>query len=133
MWIFLRSSKCLERTCTIHQTIACINLKLSGVVLTNITDHCAILNTSRWEDSFGSDRYVTVTKRVLSEEEMNSLTECIAEYSWDDVKNVDCVEDAYSTFITAVRDMYDINCPNNGVRMKKLDMSKPYINKEIKK
>ena len=53
--------------------------------MTNITDHCAILNTSRWEDSFGSDRYITVTKRVLSEEEMNSLTECIAEYNWEGV------------------------------------------------
>ena len=99
--------------------------------MTNITDHCAILNTSRWEDSFGSDWYVTVTKRVLSEEEMNSLTECIAEYSWDDVKNVDCVEEAYNTFITAVRDMNDDNCLIKEVRMEKIDMSKPYINKEI--
>ena len=87
-----------------------------------------MLNTSRWEDSFGCDRYVTVTKRVLSEEKINSLTECNAEYSWDDVKNVDCVEDAYNTFITAVKDMYDINCPIKDVRMKKLDVSKPYIN-----
>ena len=88
--------------------------------MTNITDHCAILNTSRWEDSFGSDRYVTVTKRVLSEEKINSLTECIAEYSWDDVKNVDCVEDAYNTFITAVKDMNDIKCPIKDVRKEKI-------------
>ena len=99
----------------------------------NITDHCAILNTSRWEDSFGSDRYLTVTKRVLSEEEMSSLTECIAEYSFDDVKNVDCVEDAYNTFITAVRDMNDVNCLIKEVRIKEIDMSKQNINKEIEK
>ena len=63
---------------------------------------------------------------------MNLLSECIEGHNWEIIKSIDSVEEAYNTFIGKLKELYDHNCPLITVNVKKLDISKPYINSNIK-
>ena len=78
------------------------------------------------------DGYVTITKRTMNDQSMNLLSECIAGHNWETIKSIDSVEEVYNTFIGKLKELYDHNCPLKTVKVKKLDISKSYINNNVK-
>ena len=56
----------------------------------------------------------------------------IRSYNWESIKNENSVENAYNVFSDKLNELLDVNCPLKKVKMKKLDISKPYITSDIK-
>ena len=111
-----------------------INLKDCGVVLLNISDHFAIFNI--YEDEAGivqKDNYAEVTKRIMNEQNVNSLYSDIRKFDWNVVKCVASAEEAYNMFSDKIIEFLDANCLSKKIRVKKLDISKPYITSYIKR
>ena len=86
------------------------------MILTNITDHYAVFNSIWLESNSIDDGYVTITKRTMSDQSMNLLSECIAGHNWESIKSIDSVEGAYNTFIGKLKELYDRNCPLKTVK-----------------
>ena len=48
------------------------------------------------------------------------------------MKNENSVENAYNVFSDKLNELLEMNCPLKKVKMKKLDISKPYITNDLK-
>ena len=110
-----------------------VNLKYSGVILSNISDHFSMLNIIEVESDSSEDSvYVEIQKRQMNEHNINCLNESICGYDWKTIKQVTSAEDAYNMFSDKLTDLLNINCPYRKFKMKKLDVNKPYITSDIK-
>ena len=90
-----------------------INLKDCGVVLLNISDHFAIFNIYEIEAGVvQKDNYVEVTKRIMNEQNVNSLYSDIRLFNWNVVKCVASAEEAYNMFSDKIIEFLDANCPS---------------------
>ena len=98
----------------------CFNFKLSGIIITIITDHYAVFNSILLESNSIDDGYVTITKRTMNDLSMNLLSECVAGHNWETIKSIDSVEEAYNTFIVKFKELYDHNCPLKTFKVKKI-------------
>ena len=108
------------------------NLCESGVILSNITDHYSIFNVFSVGGIVTDERYVEIEKRVITDESKEFLSNRINSWDWECLKNLRSVNEVYDTFIDQFKKLYDENCPVKAVRVKKLDVLKPYITREIK-
>ena len=100
----------------------------------NISDHFAIFNIYEVEAGIvQKDNYVEVTKRIMNEQNVNSLYSDIRLFDWNVVKCVASAEEAYNMFSDKIIEFLDANCPSKKIRVKKLNISKPYITSDIKR
>ena len=110
-----------------------VNLKNSGVILSNISDHFSLFNIIKVEsDSSEDNDYVEIQKRQMNEHNINCLNESICGYDWETIKQVTSAEDAYNMFSDKLTDLLNINCPYRKFKIKKLDVNKSYITSDIK-
>ena len=110
-----------------------VNLKNSGVILSNISDNFSLFNIVEVKsDSSENSDYVEIQKRQMNEHNINCLNESICGYDWETIKQVTSAEDAYNIFSNKLTDLLEINCPYRKFKIKKLYLNKPYITSDIK-
>ena len=107
------------------------NLCESEVILSNITDHYSIFNLFSVGGIVTDERYVEIEKRVITDESKEFLSNRINSWDWECLKNLRSVNEVYDTFIDQFKKLYDESCSVKAVRVKKLDLLKPYITREI--
>ena len=69
----------------------------------------------------------------MNEQNVNSLYSDMQRFDWNDVKCVASAEEAYNMFSDKIGEFLGANCPSKKIRVKKLDISKPYITSDIKR
>ena len=62
----------------------------------------------------------------------DSLKVELRNFDWNNIKNYDCVEGAFNEFSASLKRIFDQSCPFKIMKIKKLDLSKPYITRNIK-
>ena len=67
----------------------------------------------------------------MNEHNINCLNESICGYDWGTIKQVTSAEDSYM-FSDKLNNLLNINCPYRKLKIKKLDVNKPYITSDIK-
>ena len=69
---------------------------------------------------------------MLTENNREQLKNVIANYDFAPIMNINCIESLYNMFSDTLKNLYDRYCLIKNVRVKRLDVSKPYITLEIK-
>ena len=102
----------------------------SGVVLSTITDHYPIF----MQMAVGGriDRDDAYTKIIRRENNYNELVSRFNTVDWSFVREADGVNNAYNGFADRIECIFSEVCPLKEVRVKKLDLEKPYITRNIK-
>ena len=108
-------------------------LYLSGIVMSNITDHYSVFNVIEVEEAIVESAYIEINKRMLRDENMSILSERIRSYEWKNIERLNNIEEAYKEFNDNLKFMFDESGPNKTIKIKKLDITKPYITSEIKR
>ena len=62
----------------------------------------------------------------------DSLKVELRNFDWNNIKNYDCVEGAFNEFSAILKRIFYQSCPFKIMKIKKLDLSKPYITRNIK-
>ena len=101
--------------------------------MSNITDHYSVFNVIEVEEAIVESAYIEINKRMLKDENMSILSERIRSYEWKNIERLNNVEEAYKEFNDNLKLMFDESCPNKTIKIKKLDIKKPYITSEIKR
>ena len=73
-------------------------LHLSGIVMTNITDHYSVFNVIEVEEAIVESTFIEINKRMLKDENMSILSERIRSYEWKNIERLNNVEEAYKEF-----------------------------------
>ena len=79
-----------------------------------------------------SDSYVEISRRKLNAENREQLKSAIINCDFSSIMNRNSVETSYNMFAGVLKTLYDTQCPFNNTRVKRLDVSKPFITSEIK-
>ena len=112
---------------------SCADFSKSGIIISNITDHYAFFSVFGERQASSSDAYLEISKRMLTANNREQLKNAIANYNFAPIMNINCIESSYNMFSDNLKNLYDRYCPIKNVRVKRLDVSKPYITLEIKK
>lgn len=109
------------------------NVPVSGIILSDISDHFTLLcNIVVNDSSDRNDVYVEYSSRLKYDRVKDSIMCDINNYDWVSLcSNVD-IEQCYTIFNDAIRAIYDKHCAIIVKRVKRLDVMKPYISNEIK-
>ena len=107
------------------------NFAKAGIVMTNISDHYAVFSVFR-RNSSQSGAYVEFNRRIAHRENLERLKNSFADNDFTPVLGNENAEASYNLFVDNVRLIYDAICPAKKVRIKRLDILKPYITSEIK-
>ena len=66
-----------------------VDLKNSGIILSNISDNFSLFNIIEVEsDSSEENDYVEIQRRQMNEHNINCLNESICGYDWETIKQV---------------------------------------------
>ena len=95
--------------------------------MSNITDYYAIFSVFGECQASSSDAYVEISKRMLSANNREQLKNAIADYDFAPNMNINCIESSYNIISDTLKNLYDRYCPIKNVRVKRLDVFKPYI------
>ena len=107
------------------------NFAKAGIVMTNISDHYAVFSVFR-RNSSQSGAYVEFNRRIAHRENLERLKNSFADNDFTPVLGNENAEASCNLFVDNVRLIYDAICPARKVRIKRLDILKPYITSEIK-
>ena len=107
------------------------NFAKAGIVMTNISDHYAVFSVFR-RNSSQSGAYVEFNRRIAQRENLERLKNSFADNDFTPVLGNENAKASYNLFVDNVRLIYDAICPAREVRIKRLDILKPYITSEIK-
>ena len=131
--VILRSTRIHNFSHSLLDLICCKNfiqnLALSMVVPTDYSDH--FLNVAVFfEDNFKKPKKdQNFTKRLLSDENYESLCNALNDTDWSVVTNLDNVDLAFETFLSKFISLYDMHCPKVVVRNNKNKVpQEPFIN-----
>ena len=99
------------------------NLNFSGVLTTQISDHYLLLNSfklsKKSKDSNESEFY---TKRLMGENNLNSLNDALFHADWSPVLNSNNTNVAYSIFIKKFLTLFNEHCPITKMKKNKRRM-----------
>ena len=88
----------------------------SLILTTDISDHFPVLNIFHKKVMKPSQKLNDFERRNVSEENLASLNNALLLYNWDYVINATDINVAYSLFISAFTDLYNIHCPKKTVK-----------------
>ena len=92
------------------------NLMLSGVLTSQISDHLMLINAYRINNVKKNPQPDSYEKRLLGDDNINSLNDALFSTDWSFVLNQNDVDIAYNNFITKFLELYNISCPRVTVK-----------------
>ena len=121
-------------TCTLIDIFvnSCSTFVEAGIAMTNISDRYGVFNVFRISGVRVSEVFVEVSKRVVNVENIENFRLALADCNFEQIMNSNCVEKAYDLFSSKLKLLYDTKYPIKRVRVKKLDVQKPYTTPEIR-
>ena len=108
------------------------NLMLSCVLTSQISDHLLLINAYRINANKKPKKPDTYEKRLLGDDNINSLNDALFSTDWSNVLNQNDVNIAYSNFIAKFLELYNISCPI--VKVKKnsrVQPQQPFMNEYL--
>ena len=108
------------------------NLMLSCVLTSQISDHLLLINAYRINANKKPKKPDTYEKRLLGDDNINSLNDALFSTDWSNVLNQNDVNVAYSNFIAKFLELYNISCPI--VKVKKnsrVQPQQPFMNEYL--
>ena len=103
----------------------------SGVAICDVTDHYPVFSVFKSSNNFEKDPYFSYHVRLKSEECRVKFRETFGNIYHNDFENVD-LQSSYERFAAALTLAYNVAYPMVEKRKKKLDLTKPYIDRELK-
>jgi len=87
------------------------NLMLSCVLTSQISDHLVLINAYRINANKKPKQPDSYEKRLLGDDNINSLNDALFSTDWSNVLNQNDVNVAYSNFIVKFLELYNTLCP----------------------
>ena len=87
------------------------NLMLSCVLTSQISDHLMLVNAFRINGGKKPTQPDFYEKRMIGDDNINSLNEALYSTDWSDVLNKNNVNAAYDIFIKKFLELYNTLCP----------------------
>ena len=108
------------------------NLMLSCVLTSQISDHLLLINAFRIGGNKKTPQPVSYEKRLLGEDNINSLNDALFNTDWSSVLNQNNVNAAYNNFISIFLGLYNTLCPKVKVKKNlKIQPQQPFMDSHL--
>ena len=105
----------------------------SGVVYTDITDHCPCFIFFNFDHSPVNESLRKITFRPFEEKNLDLLSDILAEFDWDSIMVGNDVNFLWEAFISKLNDLYCSCFPIKIKFISQKRISKPWVTLEIKR
>ena len=135
--VILRPTRIGPTSATLIDHIWCnkpYNVLDSSIVLSNISDHYAVscIISPDVESTPVRNVNVSFSRRIKNSRNREILTDTLSNFDWGLVLMESSAETAYNLFSESLFRIYDDCIPVRNITAKRLDVTKPYINDNIK-
>ena len=120
----------IEPTCLDHYWLNFLSGFLSGIITTDITDHCAIFMLIPIDIDKNLNDKIKITFRDTSNINKISFLNEISSVDWDALQNND-VSIFTENFLSKINNIYTKNFPIRTKFLTKKRLNKPWLNREI--
>jgi hypothetical protein len=115
-------------SCTLIDNIFTNNVKHfnSGILINDLSDHLPIFTILEDDNCLRENTEKYIFKRQNKEKNLNEFQLKLSQYDWEPVTQATNIDEAYCTFINAIKQLYDITCPIKKVKLKK-QIKQPWL------
>ena len=104
----------------------------SGIMSCDVSDHFIVYAATGARAVVPNDRYVTVSKRLISDASNENFSNELNSANFDFLNDITNTNEMYNAFIALISSLYNKHFPIITKCVKVLDYKKPYITSEIK-
>ena len=98
--------------------------------MTNNSDHYVVYSVVGGMKLSVAAGFTEITKRILNPDNLLQVEAAIERHNFDEVFTRGNVDESYDLFSKDILSIYDSFCPVKTVKLKNLDVKKPYITSE---